>query len=46
MFEEVLEGLHIAKDIAFWCTTLEEFKKKLDNKIELVKEIIDNEKIF
>lgn len=41
MFEEVLEGLHIAKDIAFLCNTLEDFNIKLDNKITLIREIIE-----
>ena len=46
MLEGELAGLYLAKDVAMWCKTLEEFKIKLDSKIKLTREIIkDGENI-
>lgn len=42
MAEEFL-GLTIAQDIAMWCKTLEEFNLKLEEKIKLAMEIMNNE---
>ena len=37
-------GLMIAKDVAMWCKTLEEFKIKIDEKIKLAMEIMEEDK--
>ena len=45
MSDEIL-GLIIAKDVAMWCETFEEFNLKLEEKIKLAYEIIEDDKII